>query len=360
MGFPPIHPECRRPRNAVSAIALALLLAAGCGTTRWSDTQRTATEQLLISNAIDKAISEFDFTVLAGREVFFDASFLKGVTDENYIVSSLRQHLLASGCVLREQREEAEFVVEARSGAVGTDRSDVLFGVPAVSVPSVPGMPLPSAIPELPLAKSTNQKAVAKLAVFAYNRETGRPVFQTGVDPVSSTAKNSWIFGAGPFQRGTVYEGTKFAGDQFDIPIIGSRDDTGGARMAAVPVTDAAVFADGFRKPPPQEPAQEIARESTEGDSTPPARVVRLPESEPSARPAEYPPPSAGAARTVPSPVQPAQYLQPANDTQPGGVKSTAVGEATAAPRKRILDFSGWGEKLRGKKEQPQPLNVAP
>jgi hypothetical protein len=336
-------------------------VAAGCGTTRWSDTARTATEQLLISNAIDKAISEFDFTVLAGREVYFEPSYLKGVTDENYIVSSLRQHLLASGCVLRETKDDAEFIVEARSGGVGTDRSDVLFGVPQVTVPTVPGMPLPSTIPELPLAKSTNQKAVAKLAVFVYNRESGRPVLQTGVDPAISTAKNSWIFGAGPFQRGTVYEGTKFAGDGLDIPIIGGREDIGGARMAAVPVHERAIFADGLVSPPKQEIAQETTGESNDeaapDDAGAAARVVRLPQM-PSPPPASPPPPPLPAptspSSSAPVPVQRAQYLEPASATS-ATQRASAVGESTTPDRKRLFDFSGIGNLLRGKKaDAPQ------
>jgi hypothetical protein len=232
--------------SAICLVIVAAVTGPGCGTTRWSDTTRTATEQLLISDAVDRAISDFDFSLLAGREVFFDASYLAGVTDERYIVSSLRQHLLASGCILREEKEEAEYVVEARSGGVGTDRSDVLIGVPAVQVPVVPGTPLPSAIPELPLAKSTNQKAVAKLAVFAYNRRTGRPALQTGVDPVVSTAKNSWFFGAGPFKQGSLYERAPVAGDKFDIPIIGGREAADDPHVAVVPVTDRAVFVEGF------------------------------------------------------------------------------------------------------------------
>ncbi|MBX7071925.1 MAG: hypothetical protein K1X71_02150 [Pirellulales bacterium] len=334
------------------AVALTLAVLTGCGTTRWSDTQRTATEQLLLSNAIDKAVSEFNFGILAGREVYFDASYLKGVTDENYIVSSIRQHLLASGCVLREAKDKAEFIVEARSGGVGTDRSDLLFGLPAVAVPSVPGVPLPSAIPELPLAKATNQKAVAKLAVFAYSRETGRPVMQTGIDPVTSTARNSWFFGAGPFQRGTVYEGTKFAGDQFEIPIIGGRNDEP-HQMPSIPVTAAVAFPQNLQTGPG---GQQLV---TPGQPAPPAvesasdRVARLPRPA-AALPANpsapvipsaangAPPPGAPAPR--PTPVQAAQYLAPAdNDVQ---------GTSSGMPDKRSarLDFSGWGNFLKREK----------
>ena len=157
-------------------LSLGILLAvcAGCGTTRWSDTQRTATEQLLISDAVDRAVNLLDFRILTGRTVYLDASAVKNSTDSAYLVSTLRQQLLAQGCFLREKREQADYIVEARSGAVGTDRQDVFCGVPATSVPTIsPAAPVPAAIPEITLVKKTEQRAVAKIALFAYNRRTG-------------------------------------------------------------------------------------------------------------------------------------------------------------------------------------------
>lgn len=190
--------------------------AAGCGTTKWSDSPRTATEQMLISTAVDRAVNHMNFRPLAGKTVYFDATYLDGILDRNYIISSLRQHMLAQGCVLKVDRDQADYIVEARAGAVGTDHHDVLLGVPAISVPTggmVPGVP--SAIPEIPFAKTTDQKGVAKLAAFAYNQHTGQAVWQSGVVPVVSNAKDTWFLGTGPFQRGTIYDGTHFAGSRF-------------------------------------------------------------------------------------------------------------------------------------------------
>lgn len=199
-------------------IALGLLTIVGCGTTRVSDTSRTGTEQLLISHSVDQAISELDFSNLSGKKVFFDPQYLDGTVDKGYIVSSLRQHLLAHGCLLQEKREDAPYVVEARAGAVGTDRTDVLYGVPQLNVPTiVPGQPGGS-IPEIPLAKRTNRAGVAKLAVFAYNRESGQPLWQSGVVMKSSTSKDAWVLGAGPFSAGTLHTGTKANGQVIQVP----------------------------------------------------------------------------------------------------------------------------------------------
>ena len=103
--------------------------------------------------------------------------------------------------------------MEARSGAIGTDRNDLLFGIPSTNIPQIPLVqPVPAAIPEIPIAKRKDQRGVAKLAVFAYHRATGTPVWQSGIVREESSANDVWIFGAGPFQRGTIYEGTTFAG----------------------------------------------------------------------------------------------------------------------------------------------------
>jgi hypothetical protein len=200
---------------------LTLLLTAGCGTTRWSDTSRTATEQLLVSDAIDRAVSRFDLRALAGKHIYFDTTRLKSAVDSDYLVSSLRQHAMASGCIVRTKAEEAEYVVEVRAGAVGTDRHDALFGVPATNVPAntfTGGMP--AAVPEISLWKKTDQRAVAKIGLFAYNRETGRPVWQSGTVPVESAAKAVWVFGAGPFRRGRIHQGMDFAGEKINLPLV--------------------------------------------------------------------------------------------------------------------------------------------
>lgn len=217
----PLGQNRAQGRRYKCLLLVGIALFIGCGTTRWTDTSRTATEQLLLSDAIDRAVSQLDFRALAGRTVYLDSQPVQGLTDAPYLVSTVRQHLLASGCILKENREEADYVVELRVGALGTDRHDILFGLPATQLPSfLPLQGLPQSIPEIPFIKRTQQCGVAKIALFAYNRKTGRPAWQSGVVAAESKAKNTWIFGAGPFQRGTIYEGTAFAGDKLEVPLI--------------------------------------------------------------------------------------------------------------------------------------------
>jgi hypothetical protein len=267
-------------QQLVCGLGLATTFAglAGCGSTRTSNTARTATEQMLISDAIDRTADSLDFGPLAGQTVYFDDRHLTDVVDRGYLVSSLRQRLLASGCILKDHREEAAFVVEPRAGAVGTDHHDLLFGIPALQMPQVPLAPaLPAAIPEIPFAKRRDQRGVAKVAVFAYRRDTGEPVWQSGIAMNESTANDIWVFGAGPFQRGTIYDRARFAGAR----LRDEGDERPRRDQLVAGVDDEAVFA-GLHSATPRRavdasvqqasaevPAGSVATTSTEDFSAP-------------------------------------------------------------------------------------------
>ncbi|MGL4593639.1 MAG: DUF6655 family protein [Thermoguttaceae bacterium] len=221
-------PQKVRALKMLVCVGIGVFLSvgfAGCGTTKWSDTSRTGTEQLLISNAIDNAVGKIDFSPLKERRVFLESSAIGEVTDNKYLAMAVRQHLSASGGRLCDQRENAEFIVEVRAGAVGTDRDDsLLLGVPAITFPSITGIAASGAtIPEIPIVKRTRQKGVVKLAIFVYDRESGTPILASGNKQSDSSARNLWFAGSGPLAYGTIYPKTTFAGH--DVPSFVKRDD---------------------------------------------------------------------------------------------------------------------------------------
>ena len=202
-----------------------LILSTGCGTTR----EKLATEQLLLSDAVDRAVAHIDFSPLSGEKVYLDTQYIKqaksgagAFANTDYIISSLRQQMMLAGCLLQETEESAIYVAEARVGALGTDGHDVNFGIPpsqtlnaAASVVSG-GFALP-ALPEISLARHQDDTAAAKMAVFAYKRESKEPAWQSGLSIARSRAHGRWILGAGPFQSGTIYKGTQFAGERIAV-----------------------------------------------------------------------------------------------------------------------------------------------
>jgi hypothetical protein len=210
-----------RTLPAILAAGTALGLGAlgfGCGSTRTSHTPRTATEQLVLTQAWDEALNQIDFSELAGVPVYLEASGVTGI-DQGWITSSLRQALLEHGALLRSKAEEAQWIVEARVGAYATDDSHFLIGIPQVTVPQVvPGVPS-GTIPEMPLMKKTHQKGVAKLALFAYDRATGQLVWSSGTSQSTANAKDLYVGGLGPIQRGSIRRGTEFMGVRILAPL---------------------------------------------------------------------------------------------------------------------------------------------
>lgn len=200
------------------AVCCAVLLAStGCGTIR----EQRATNQMLLSDAVDRAVANVDFTPLAREKVYLDSRFLQFKNDSavtlNYVISSLRQQMVVAGCLLQDRMEDADYVVEARLGALGADGHDVNYGVPASSTVNaaaslVSGTPPLPTLPEISLARRTQDTAAVKLAVFAYAKDTRMPVWQSGTSVARSDATGTWFLGAGPFKRGAIYEGTEFAG----------------------------------------------------------------------------------------------------------------------------------------------------
>jgi hypothetical protein len=329
----------------LSAIALPL---AGCGTTRSTDTNRTATEQLLISDAIDRAVQTMDVHTLSGQTVFLDDTKVADCVDKNYLVSTLRQYLLANGCQLKDQKDQADFVVEARAGAVGTDRNDLLFGLPSMNVPQIPLVqPVPAVIPEIPIAKRKDQRGIAKIAIFAYHRQTGTPVWQSGIVHEESSANDVWILGAGPFQRGTIYQGTEFAGSAIKKD---QKANLNGRRLPPVSIAQQNVFT----------PPQQFAKQTPAVDP----KVVQASHQEPAAAksPAPAAAPEAPAARpTATAPTKPSDAPQTAK--QPASPPPPAVASAdlsAAVDPKKTQSAASAYLKPMAPEPLPQPRFNSP
>lgn len=201
-----------------STIPLILLLA-GCGTTRWTDSPRAATEELLLTDAVDRSVDQIDFSPLSGRRVFLDTQYMGTRPESGYLISSLRQHLAAAGCRLARSQEEAELVVEARVGSQSTNRHDSLLGIPATAIPPVlTGIPV--AIPELSISKKTTQTGVSKVALFAWWTEDGAIAWQSGVARNDSVLQNRWMLGLGPYPEGASTVRDRHSAAAPQIPVL--------------------------------------------------------------------------------------------------------------------------------------------
>jgi hypothetical protein len=142
-------------------IPLAALLLAGCATsTEIYPTSPSATSQLLVFRALERAVAALDVDRLRGRRValevisqLFDHRFAAA-----YLETWLRTHAVAVG------GENPDLRLQVYLLTLGTDRGQTFVGIPAFQVPvlSVP-------IPEIALFKWVRSRGRADVRIYAFD-----------------------------------------------------------------------------------------------------------------------------------------------------------------------------------------------
>src|SRR5690606_38317440 len=104
--------------------------------------------------------------------------------------------------------DEAQIVLEVRSGGVGIDRSDFLLGLPSMMVTSGDGgdgiARIPFTTPELSIVKNINQIGVASVAFVAYWADSCEVVSISGPHIGRTMREDWWFFGFGPRTVGDI------------------------------------------------------------------------------------------------------------------------------------------------------------
>jgi hypothetical protein len=189
---------------ALIAACLAPVLT-GCASSRTSHTARTAREQLLLSNAVDQSLDKLCLAPLRRRAVFVSDEYLDCV-DKAYVMGTIRHRLLANDSRLVASAEEADVVLEVRSGGIGTNQSEGFIGIPAFGLP---GMPLD--LPEVKLITQETQSGLVKLAFVAYDAKTGIALGQGGTSIARANEDNWYVLGVGPFLEGSISDEVRHA-----------------------------------------------------------------------------------------------------------------------------------------------------
>lgn len=145
--------------------ALAVIWLCGCVSVKQTDPARTATEQLLLSTAADRATQEMDLSQFAHKKVFLDASYFDSY-DPKYAIGTIRDALSRAGALLVADSKSSEITIEPRSGALSTDDRTFLVGLPSLGLP----IPLAGTVttPEIAFYKSSKQYSTAKFVMLAY------------------------------------------------------------------------------------------------------------------------------------------------------------------------------------------------
>lgn len=149
-------------KHVAGLVLAAMVCVAGCAGRQFSNTPRTAIEQMILTRAVDLALEKFEMPELAGAKVYPDFTNLKA-TDAEYIKVATRARLAKIGATLVEKADEADFVAEIASGALGTEFKKSMIGLPSIPVPNA-GVPMP----EMAFHKSIEQTGIVKLLIFVH------------------------------------------------------------------------------------------------------------------------------------------------------------------------------------------------
>lgn len=190
-------------------LVCALMVLSGCASLRITDPSRTATEQFLLSQAAIEAVKPFSFVVLRGHKIFVEDTYF-AAAEKEFVLGELRAKLLLSGVQISAKREQAEIVLEVRSGGVGIDRYETLLGLPSIGTSAAAaaagaGVPVASIVtPEIAITKSVKQIGFASVAYVAYWADTGEVVDSSGPSVGKAFRDDWWLFGFGPRTIGTI------------------------------------------------------------------------------------------------------------------------------------------------------------
>jgi len=146
----------------VCILLVVFMLPGGCSSRLVTNTSRSAIEQMLLTGAVDKAMTKLRLPEVAGKKVYVDFSRLQAV-DAGYVQVAVRARLAELGAVLVDKPERAELTAEVASGALGTEYKNAVVGLPALPVPNSP-IPLPAA----PAYRATERTGIVKLLIFLH------------------------------------------------------------------------------------------------------------------------------------------------------------------------------------------------
>ena len=145
-----------------------------CASTTETHPSRTATEQLLVARAADRAVEGLTLPIPRGTRVFVDDAYFRA-ENAPYAVSAVRAALSEAGYALASSKGEAEAVLELRAGALSLEQMRRVFGIPEMRIPINDNFNVVS-MPELSVYSRRDRVGVAEFSGFLYEPTTGAPL----------------------------------------------------------------------------------------------------------------------------------------------------------------------------------------
>jgi hypothetical protein len=115
------------------------------------------------------------------------------------VIASVRHRILHQGAIIVPKPEDAEVLVEMRTGVIGTDIAESFLGVPEITLPGM------LTLPEVRVLTRQVQTGTAKLGIVAVDTKTKQVLGEGGMT-LAKSDDNSWfVAGVGPFKSGSIH-----------------------------------------------------------------------------------------------------------------------------------------------------------
>ena len=165
-------------RHAAAATLIVAPLAAmsACSATRHiTNTSSTALQQLLGTEAIDRAVDQLTWPDVMHKSVAVQSASPGEWGDEQYLRKAVVRRLAERGARVIDDPTAADYLVTVLAGSLGTDHSEVFFGIPPIQ-----SILIPLSLPEIALYKAENQEGFAKTEIVVTDVRHGGVVHQAG------------------------------------------------------------------------------------------------------------------------------------------------------------------------------------
>jgi hypothetical protein len=161
---------------------LVPLLAMGCSFSQLITTPRSGWNQILATEAIDRALKQLEWPAVQGRTVYVQVGPPGDSLDSDYLRRAVEVTLADRGAAIAGELEEADHVLTCLVGAIGLD-----IGGRYVGLQGTTGGLFPFTIPELMLYRRTKREGFAKVEIALIDRTNGGVVHRSG--PVQGTTE---------------------------------------------------------------------------------------------------------------------------------------------------------------------------
>jgi hypothetical protein len=149
-------------------LLLSLTLSACSLAYKNSNTSRTPVEQLLLSQSLERSLTDAIPPTPPGQTVVVEVGSLSA--DEKFAGSLIERWLVREGLLLPKDKDGKEaLLVRVTLLAFGTEQEETFFGIPAIQSSLIP-----VSLPELAFYKAVRQRGYARLSMDILDKKTGQ------------------------------------------------------------------------------------------------------------------------------------------------------------------------------------------